>query len=62
MYVAHKNIKSIEQSPYGQHVIHLNCKQYKHSWAIQINEPFKRRIKSHMLFAGIIRSSPFSSR
>jgi len=25
-------------------------------------QPFKRRIKSHLLFAGIIRSSPFSPR
>ena len=28
----------------------------------QDHEPFKPRIKSHLLFAGIIRSSPFSPR
>jgi hypothetical protein len=27
-----------------------------------LNYPFKPRIKSHLLFAGIIRSSPFSPR
>jgi len=34
------------------------------SWCmlVAVNWPFKRWIKSHLLFAGIIRSSPFSPR
>jgi len=38
-------------------------KRPKHVGAsVKCFEPFKTRIKSHLLFAGIIRSSPFSPR
>jgi len=33
-----------------------------HSHSFSVVSPFKHRIKSHLLFAGIIRSSPFSPR
>ena len=42
---------------YIQDVLKFKCKI-----RVPKGEPLKARIKSHLLFAGIIRSSPFSLR
>jgi len=60
---------SLAKNKYGETALHMAAEDsvavLEKIWAFFLKKPsltLRRRIKSHLLFAGIIRSSPFSPR